>query len=151
MEQFMVREAATPEDMWHLLALYTHLHQNPMPEPGPELDTLWSRMVRDPDHYILLGFSGDVLVSSCVLLIVPNLTWGQRPYALVENVVTHAEYRGQGFGRRVMEQAREMAQARHCYKIALMTGSKGESVLGFYGSLGYNQQDKTAFVRWLPE
>ena len=81
--------------------------------------------------------------------MVPNLTHGQRPYALVENVVTHPDFRGHGLASACLAAARELAALQGCYKIMLMTGSKRESTLRLYERAGYNRQDKTAFVQWL--
>ena len=52
-------------------------------------------------------------------------------------------------GRRVLEEAVRIACENHCYKVLLTTGSKRESTLRFYREAGFNDQDKTAFVRWL--
>ncbi len=84
-----------------------------------------------------------------MLVIVENLTRGQRSYALIENVVTHENFRGRGCASKILEAAKEIAVRRNCYKIMLMTGSKQESTLNFYRRAGYNSNDKTAFVRWL--
>ncbi|MDR2088104.1 MAG: GNAT family N-acetyltransferase [Clostridiales Family XIII bacterium] len=143
-----IREAAQG-DLMPLLDLYRHLHDNPMPAAGEALDALWRRILADENHRILLGLADGGIVSSCVLLIVPNLTRGQRPYALVENVVTRADRRGRGYATRLLAFAGELAERENCYKIMLMTGSKDASVLGFYERAGYNRQDKTAFIRWL--
>ncbi|MDR2932996.1 MAG: GNAT family N-acetyltransferase [Oscillospiraceae bacterium] len=143
-----IREAG-PGDLASLLALYTHLHDNPLPDIGDDLKALWSRICADPNHHIILGFEGGQAVSSCVLVVIDNLTNGQRPYALVENVVTHAAYRMKGYASRVLEAAGNMAKSRGCYKIMLMTGSKEEATLNFYRRAGYNSADKTAFIRWL--
>ena len=75
----------------------------------------------------LIGRLGGKSITSCVLTIIPNLTRGGRPYALVENVVTHAEYRRQGIGTRLLHAALQSAWERGCYKVMLSTGSKRES------------------------
>ena len=41
--------------------------------------------------------------ATCTLVIVPNLTRGGHPYALVENVVTRCELRSRGYGRAVLD------------------------------------------------
>ena len=44
----------------------------------------------------------------------------------------------------------ELAEKQRCYKLMLMTGSKQESTLRFYREAGYRDDQKTAFVQWLP-
>lgn len=143
-----IREAERP-DLNALLNLYTHLYENPMPESNPRLLAVWGQILGDKNHHILLGLSEEGLVAACVLLVVPNLTRNQRPYALVENVVTHPSHRRKGYASRLLACAKELAAAQGCYKIMLMTGSKEEAVLHFYEKAGYNKQDKTAFIQWL--
>ena len=99
-------------------------------------------------HYhgsvILVGAIGAELVTSCTLIVIPNLTRGGTPYALIENVVTHADHRGKGFGQRVLRSAVERAWAEGCYKAMLMTGSKRPSTIAFYEAAGF-EQSKTGF------
>ena len=90
-------------------------------------------------------------MSSCTLLVVPNLTHGGRPYALVENVVTRPEYRRQGLGSAVLNAARDLAVREGCYKIMLLTGSKRQSTLDFYRRAGYRDDLKTGFCQTFPE
>ena len=52
-------------------------------------------MLDDPRIQVLVAERGGLL-STLTLVIVPNLTQGARPYALIENVVTRADVRGQG-------------------------------------------------------
>ena len=89
------------------------------------------------------------VVSSCVCVIVPNLTRGARPYALIENVVTHQDYRGRGYASACLDFACKLAQAEHCYKIMLMTGAKDEKTLSFYRRAGFVSDEKTAFIKRL--
>ena len=89
------------------------------------------------------------IVSSCVCVIIPNLTRNVRPYAFIENVVTLKDYRGRGYATECLNYAKEIAKMENCYKMMLLTGSKEESILKFYRSAGYNSSDKTAFIQWL--
>ena len=82
-------------------------------------------------------------------MIIPNLTRGVRPYAFVENVVTHADYRKRGYATSCLDLAKQIARENNCYKMMLLTGSKEESTLNFYRKAGYNSSDKTAFIQWI--
>ena len=144
----LIREAAEG-DLLPLLELYTQLHNNTMPEINITLNDLWRGIMADNNHHIIVGTNENLIVSSCVLIIVPNLTRGQRPYALIENVITHEKYRNKGYATAVLNYARELAAKDNCYKIMLMTGSKEESTYSFYEKAGYNRNDKTAFIQWL--
>ncbi|MCA3275799.1 MAG: GNAT family N-acetyltransferase [Roseomonas sp.] len=142
-EGFSIR-AAQPSDLEGLLALYQHL--NPSDE-AISLDLAASRLDginRLPGSAVMLGLLGAVLVASCTLIVIPNLTHGGKPYALIENVVTDARYRGRGYGTRLLNAAVQAAWGADCYKVMLLTGSKQPSTLGFYESAGF-EQSKTGF------
>lgn len=143
-----VRQAGE-DDLPRLLRLYMHLHNNPMPEINDGLEQLYKDIINDPRHFILLGWVGGEVVSSCVLVVILNLTQGQRPYALIENVVTAEAHRGRGYATALLEKAVGLAAGKGCYKVMLMTGSKKESTLEFYERAGFNRNDKKAFIRWL--
>lgn len=144
----MIREI-TEKDLDGLLTLYTQLHDNPFPEKNNELKQLWSDILSDRNHHIIVCEEHGELISSCVCVVIPNLTHGQRPYALIENVVTDEKYRKKGYATACLDFAREIASKENCYKIMLMTGSKQESTLNFYQKADYNLNDKTAFIQWL--
>ena len=89
------------------------------------------------------------IISSCVCVIIPNLTRSIRPYAFIENVVTHADYRGKGYATECLNYAKEIAEKENCYKMMLLTGSNNDATLRFYSNAGYNSSDKTAFIQWI--
>ena len=144
----MIREAVF-SDLDRLLELYTFLHGNPIPEKDDKLADLWDRIMSDRDHHIIVAGEDGIIASSCVCVIIPNLTHGQQPYAFVENVVTRPEYRKKGRATACLDFARDIAEKEGCYKIMLLTGSKEESTLRFYERAGFNRNDKTAFIRWI--
>ena len=88
------------------------------------------------------------LVSTCTLTMIPNLTRMGRPYGLIENVVTHPDYRKQGLGTQVLRYALNIAWEHGCYKVMLMTGSKREETLLFYEKVGFKRDIKTGFVAY---
>lgn len=146
----MIVREAEEYDLPALLFLYAQLHQLPLEEkPTPEIKALWQRMLQDENQHVLVAEDGGVVVSSCVLVVVPNLTHGQRPYAFVENVVTHSAHRGRGYASAVLQHARGIAKQENCYKIMLLTGRGDEKTLRFYEQAGFNKHDKTGFVLWL--
>ncbi|MEE0872874.1 MAG: GNAT family N-acetyltransferase [Ruminococcus sp.] len=143
-----VREIKDNE-LSELLALYTHLHELGIPDNSEHLQNTWAAICNDENHHIIVCEVDGKLVSSCVCVIIPNLTRNVRPYAFIENVVTHADYRGKGCATACLNYAKGLAVKADCYKMMLLTGSKSESTLNFYKQAGYNCADKTAFIQWL--
>jgi ribosomal protein S18 acetylase RimI-like enzyme len=143
-----IREAEK-SDLEGLLELYLYLHENEKLPVTPELLSLWDEMIQNPNYHLMVGEVDGKLVSSVTLVVVKNLTRGMRPYALIENVVTHKDYRCRGYAQALMQRATEIARSANCYKIMLLTGAKIESTLHFYEKCGFNRNDKTAFIQWL--
>lgn len=139
-------DAEALQELYH-----SHLTTN---SPAGERDlTEWEHTLvefeADSRYHILVREEDGRIVSSVTIIVIPNLTHGRRPYALIENVVTHADYRGRHYASQLMARASEIAQKMGCYKIMLLTGSKLESTLQFYENCGFNCNDKTAFIKWL--
>ena len=144
----MVREV-TERDLQSLLELYLHLHETEIPEMSEHLQETWEQIIQDRNHHIIVNVQDEKIVSSCVCVIIPNLTRNIRPYAFIENVVTHADYRNKGLARECLNYAKDIALDNNCFKMTLLTGSKKEETLNFYKNAGYNSTDKTGFIQWL--
>ena len=144
----MIREARE-EDLDELLQLYLFLHEDSIPEQNAHLKKTWNQIIEDPNHHLIVKEIDGQIVSSCVCVIIPNLTRNVRPYAFVENVVTHANHRGKGYASECLDFARKIAEQENCYKMMLLTGSKNPKTLHFYEKAGYNSSDKTAFIQWI--
>ncbi len=140
-----IREIKSDE-LDKLLGLYTHLHDNDIsPEPHLIL-RVWDDIQKNKNIKYYGVFMGDELISSCAIIIVPNLTRSCRSYGLIENVVTRRDHRRNGYGRAVLEKAIDFAWECNCYKVMLMTGRLNEETFRFYESAGFDRNAKQAFL-----
>ena len=144
----MIREAVY-EDLDNILELYLHLHDKSVPEHDEHLAKTWDQIMSDDKYHLIVCEEDGRIVSSCTCIIVPNLTRTVRPYALIENVVTHADYRNRGYAGECLAYAKKIADDENCYKLMLTTGSKDPATLRFYENNGYSSKDKTAFTQWI--
>ena len=139
----------TSHELEALLSLYRYLHPAETYSPDdPELSRLWSEICADDKLYYFGADIGGQLVSTCTLTIIPNLTRMGRPYGLIENVVTHPDYRKQGLGTQTLHHALNIAWEHNCYKVMLFTGSKREETLLFYDKAGFKRGIKTGFIAY---
>jgi GNAT superfamily N-acetyltransferase len=146
-EQLQIRPARQ-DNLQDLLDLYRHLDAQDVRCAPDQAVAIFERFLLYPGSAILIGFIGRDLVASCTVIIVPNLTRGGTPYALIENVVTHAGYRNRGLGKAVLKAAVDRAWGEGCYKAMLLSGSK--KATAFYQAAGF-EQTKTGFqIRRLP-
>ena len=145
-----IRKVCT-EDLSALLSLYVHL--NPANAWLPETEVLhqtWAQVMSDPKLHCLVMEESGVLIGSCLLVIVPNLTRGARSFGLIENVVTHPDYRRQSVGTQLMRSALEIAWQQGCYKVMLLSGAMREEAHRFYESLGFTRDSKVGFLATPP-
>lgn len=133
----MTTRTLTVDDTAQALTLYRHL----VGEQPLASDSAFAALIDHPGTSVWGAFLSDHLVAMATLHVLPNITQGGRPYALVENVVTHEAHRGTGQGRRVMDAVIDAAWAVDCYKIMLLTGRTAEAK-GFYEKLGFGSDEK---------
>ena len=138
---------ASPDDLPQLFDLYRHLNPEDAPPPAPDAARgILTRLSCYEGSAIFVGEVADTLVASCTLIVIPNLTRGGSPYGLIENVVTHGDFRKRGFGKALLDHATAAAWEAGCYKLMLMTGSRQAEVLRFYLDAGF-EQSKTGFQK----
>jgi len=135
------------KELESLLSLYEYLIPD---DPKLKIDTAlkehWNEILSDPGYFYLVIEEDSMLVCSCNLTIIKNLTRSARPYGIIENVVTHPDYRNKGYGTAVLKKAIQIAQGNNCYKVVLTTSRKDENTLKFYKNAGFDMGEKTAFI-----
>jgi GNAT superfamily N-acetyltransferase len=147
-QDFIIRHIAKDE-LDDLLDLYTHhlfsVPDQPLP-PRAEVEQLWDNMLNNPLlHCFVVEFQGK-LVGSCVLTIIPNLTRGARPYGLIENVVTHSDFRRKGFAKALLKHALDFAWEANCYKAMLLSGVHRGAAHSLYESVGFSKDEKIGYI-----
>ena len=122
------------------------------PKEEQDMD-LWERLLdkfeKDENMHLLVVEEGGKVVSSVQMAIVESLTHNVRPFAVIENVVTHADYRKKGYASALLEKASEIAGEHRCYKVFLETGSNKESTLNFYRKNGFEIDKKHSCLKRL--
>ncbi|MDD2787829.1 GNAT family N-acetyltransferase [Methanoculleus sp.] len=145
----LVREAAR-EDLHAVLFLYSHMHDADESADLHTLQAAWEGILADPRTHLFILESGGVPVATCVLHILQNLTRGARPYGLIENVVTHREFRNRGFGTTLLTHALKCAWEQGCYKVMLLTGRREQNVFSLYEKAGFVRGVKEGLIAYPP-
>jgi len=154
LNKFLQRDAMTKitfrlvqeSDLAPMLDLFCDLHEEDAPATTKQIKSVWMEILTNKSIHHYLAETEGILVASCHLVVVPNLTRGGRPYGVIENVVTKKEFRRQGIGTRLLRHVLREAWELDCYKVMLMTGSKRKAVHQFYKKAGFKPGLKMAFV-----
>jgi len=135
--------AATEEDIPRILELYRELvittseaESSKVTSQG-DYQRVFAEISASPGYELLVAEEQGEVAGSVVFLIVPNLSHGALPWALVENLVVDRRYQRKGLGRLLMEYAVARAKEAGCYKLVLDSNKKRREAHRFYSSLGF--------------
>ena len=146
-----IRKAKASDAEALKILYFEHLTRFP---PQEEQDmALWmsklSKFEKDENMYLLVLETNDTVVASVQMAIIESLTHNVSPFAIIENVVTHADYRNRGYASALLAKATEIAKEKGCYKMSLETGSNKESTLNFYRNNGFEIDKKHSCLKRL--
>ncbi|NVK34836.1 MAG: GNAT family N-acetyltransferase [Rhodobacteraceae bacterium] len=129
---------ATLSDLDALQELYqTHLGLNDQTmDPKTVVDT-FKQVLAQPGLSLICAELNSEVIATCTLILVPNITRNCSPYAFIENVVTHKDFRGRGIGEAMMKATIQRAWDAGCYRICLLTGVHNEKAQAFYERVGF--------------
>jgi len=131
-------------DLQTILSLYEYLHAADLPIEGDVAQKNIEDIVGTPGLEIMIAEYEGNAVATCYLNVIGNLTRGGKSYGVIENVVTHPNYRQRGFGRELLEHVLDRAWRADCYKVMLMTGNAAN--ISFYQSVGFDASAKFALL-----
>lgn len=148
----MIIRKAKKEDVNGIKTLYFEYLTHFPPKEEQDM-SLWEELLekfeKDENMHLLVAEEEGQVVSSVQMAIVETLTHNIRPFAVIENVVTHPDYRNRGFASALLAKASEIAKEHRCYKVFLETGSNKESTLNFYRKNGFAIDEKHSCLKRL--
>jgi len=97
---------------------------------------------KDSNSTILLGRDSGALVASVLVGHDGHRGW-------VYYVSVDPDHRFKGYGRDIMTAAEDWLRARGIAKLQLMVRGENAKVHAFYESLGYYDQKRVTFAKWL--
>ena len=139
-ERDLVLREATTGDLAELLRLLAQLFEHDTPRPDAPTDEerrALEVILADGCQTLVVVEDEGRIVASAVFVLVPNLTHGGRPYAILENVVVDAGERGRGIGEMLVRHLVERARQAGCYKVALTSNKRRTDAHRFYRRLGF--------------
>lgn len=135
----------TKEDLASLLQLYIQLDANNGNLSLEKSKDVWNEIDTCKNIKYIGAVENGIVVSTCYLVIIPNLTNSSRPICFIENVVTDKDHRKQGLGSKVIQKAIAVAKENNCYKVILQSGVQRTEAHKFYEKIGFNGNTKKAF------
>ena len=147
-----MREIRTAQisDLEAIEALYLHLNPERPVMDQHRSQLILNRLIEMDEFQLLLCFADSILVASSMLIFAPNLMRGGRPHALLENVVTHKDYRQSGHGQAVINAAFDLAWERGAHQVLLFSARVDPGAHEFYEKCGFRGGRKAGYVMQSP-
>jgi GNAT superfamily N-acetyltransferase len=141
---------AQATDLASLLELFSVGDVSAHAEPAERAERIWLEMLSHDGVAVFVSAMNSKIVATCMLITAPNLLRGGQRHGILENVVTHPEFQGQGHGRAVVEAALAAAWARDCYHVLMQSGRKDPRVHRFYERCGFKPGLRVGYVARRP-
>lgn len=110
------------------------------PWNDPTADITFAR--KGPNSAILIGRDGHAIVATAMVGHDGHRGW-------VYYVAVDPRRQGKGYGRAIMDAAEDWLRATGIEKLQLLVRSDNTQVKTFYASLGYGEQQRVIFAKWL--
>jgi GNAT superfamily N-acetyltransferase len=130
---------ATRDDLPRLVELLSQLSlDEPREDPAYDYLPAFEAIDADPRQTLLVAESVELgVVGTLVVVLVPNLSYRGRPWAVIENVVVDKRARGSGVGEQLMRHAIDIAREGGCYRVGLTSNKLRPASHRFYERLGF--------------
>jgi len=132
-------ESIEDRDIPEVIALWQRCGST-RPWNDPAADIALAR--KETNSTVLLGRQDGALVASVLVGHDGHRGW-------VYYVTVDPDHRFKGYGRAIMDAAEAWLRAKGIEKMQLMVRGDNTKVHAFYRSLGYFEQERVVFAKWL--
>lgn len=108
-----------------------------------ELETLREQLaliLADPHYGLFVADDGGRVAGTVMGIACYDLAFNGQKFGIIENVITDADYRGQGVGRRMFEAVEQWAVEQGCAYIQLVSSAYRTGAHQFYEKIGYTRE-----------
>jgi GNAT superfamily N-acetyltransferase len=132
-------DLATKVDLPMLNGLYAEMDDRPLMSDEKILE-IWERIQQVPEYYIYLAYLEERAIGTFSLLFLPTMMHrGFHRSAILDSVAISKDYRGRGWGTKMMQKALSICADAGCYKVTLSSNLTRDRAHQFYESLGFKQ------------
>ena len=107
---------------------------------------IWAETIASDATDVFVAVEGERVAATCMLITAPNLLRGGRRLGVLENVVSHPDFRRGGYGRAVVEAALQAAWDKDCFHVLMQSGRQDPAVHQFYKDRGFLPGLRTAYA-----
>ena len=133
-------------DLESLMELFAASEVSDHAQPIERAREIWAETITGDATDVFVAVEGERVAATCMLITVPNLLRGGRRLGVLENVVSHPDFRHGGFGRAVVEAALQAAWDKDCFHVLMQSGRQDPAVHRFYQALGFIPGLRTAYA-----
>ena len=137
---------ARKADLSSILGLFEVSEVSSAAQPLDRAEGIWHEILDRRGVAVFVSDADERVAATCMLIMAPNLLRGGRQHGFLENVITHPEYRGAGYGRAVVGAALEHAWQADCHHVLMQSGRAAPRVHAFYERVGFTLGLRMGYV-----
>jgi N-acetylglutamate synthase-like GNAT family acetyltransferase len=101
-----------------------------------------------PGSFLLVAEARGLVCATALLTICADVMYQLQPFGVVENVVVTRAMRGQGLGKRLLDEIEQLATTQDCTKLMLLSSIHRHEAHAFFHRRGFTGDTKNAFVKY---
>lgn len=138
----LAKESDLPRilELYHELSMITTKTEQRLNTSWDDYRKVFAEISNNPKRELLVAEYDGEVVGTVALYIIPNLSHGATPYALVENLVVNHKYRRKGIGKKLMEYTIAQAKQEGCHRIELFSSKVRKEAHQLYRSVGFEPE-----------